>query len=234
MRDEVDARSTPPRDPAAAPAPHDPAAAPSPRWTVVLPVKHAARAKSRLGGLAAAGPALARAIALDTIDAVVRCSAVERVVVVTDDAELAASVPSDVVVVVDRAGAGPNAAIVGAMASVSDSVPRAALLADLPSLRPEDLASALAAAATLERGVVADAEGSGSTLVTAAPGVPWASAFGPASFEKHVALGCTVLSVAADSSLRRDVDTPDHLDAAVALGLGRRTAAALALNVVQP
>ena len=192
-------------------------------WIVVLPVKQASRAKSRLGGRAA----LARAIALDTIEAVASCAAVARVVVVTDDAELEASVPSGVVVTADRAGAGPDAAIVEAMAGLPESSPRAALLADLPALRPQDLAQALAAAASVERAVVADAEGTGSTLVTASAGVSWTSAFGADSFARHLALGCTALDVPADSSLRRDVDTPAHLGAAEGMGLGRWTSAAV-------
>ena len=193
-------------------------------WTVVLPVKSAGRAKTRLAALRASGPALARAIALDTIEAVAACAAVARVIVVTDDDGLAASVPAGVVIVQDPERGGPNAAVVAAMASIPASVPRAALLADLAALRPADLESALAAAAQVERGVVADAEGEGSTLVTARAGVAWASAFGASSLERHVALGCAVLDAAADSSLRRDVDTPAHLEAAAELGLGPRTA----------
>ncbi len=50
-------------------------------------------------------------------------------------------------------------------------MPRAALLGDLPALRPEDLAAALGPRRPVERAVVADAEGTGSTLVTAGPGV---------------------------------------------------------------
>ena len=72
-------------------------------------------------------------------------------------------------------------------------MPRAALLGDLPALRPADLAAALEAAASVDRGVVADAEGTGSTLVTARAGVAWASAFGDGSFARHVALGCAPL-----------------------------------------
>jgi 2-phospho-L-lactate guanylyltransferase len=193
-------------------------------WIVVLPVKQASRAKSRLGG----GAALARAIALDTIEAVAACEAVAKVVVVTDDPELEAFVGGGGVVVMrDRAAAGPDAAIVQAMAELPASAPRAALLGDLPALHPHDLAEALAAAAGVDRGVVADAEGTGSTLVTASAGVAWASAFGADSFARHVALGCTALEVPADSSLRRDVDTPAHLASAGLLGLGRRTTAAL-------
>ena len=78
--------------------------------------------------------------------------------------------------------------------------------------------------------MVPDAEGDGSTLVTARAGVPWASAFGASSFERHVALGCAVLDAPADSSLRRDVDTPAHLEAAAELGLGPRTARVAALR----
>ena len=75
-------------------------------WIVVLPVKQASRAKSRLGG----GAALARAIALDTIEAVAACEAVAKVVVVTDDPELEAFVGGGGVVVMrDRAAAGPAA-----------------------------------------------------------------------------------------------------------------------------
>jgi 2-phospho-L-lactate guanylyltransferase len=102
-------------------------------------------------------------------------------------------------------------------------MPRAALLGDLPALRPADLAAALVAAASVNRGVVADAEGTGSTLVTAGAGVDWASSFGDGSFARHVALGCVPLDVADGSTLRRDVDTARQLEAAVLLGLGPRT-----------
>ncbi|MFH8248840.1 2-phospho-L-lactate guanylyltransferase [Microbacterium sp. B2969] len=191
-------------------------------WTVVLPVKHAARAKSRLASLR--GPGIARAIALDTIDAVAACEAVARVVVVTDDSELAALVAPGVEVVADLERAGPDAAIASVMATLPVASPRAALLADLPALRPADLAAVLSSAGPIERGVIPDAEGTGSTLVTTAPGVVWRSAFGADSFARHVALGCVPIPVDEDSSVRRDVDTPAHLAAAAELGLGPRTA----------
>ncbi|TDN91796.1 2-phospho-L-lactate guanylyltransferase [Microbacterium sp. BK668] len=192
-------------------------------WTVVLPVKAAVRAKSRL----ARGPELARAIALDTIEAVGACGTVGQVVVVTDDAELEASLPPGARMVADRARVGPNAAILKVMAGLAASAPRAALLADLPALRSPDLAAALEAATMVERAVVPDAEGTGSTLVTAAAGAAWASAFGANSFARHLELGCVALEVPAYSSLRRDVDTAEHLAAAEVLGLGRWTSASL-------
>ena len=106
-------------------------------------------------------------------------------------------------------------------------MPRAALLGDLPALRPGDLAEALRAAASLPRAVVPDAEGTGSTLVTAAPGEEWTSAFGMGSFARHVELGCAPVQIRDASTLRRDVDDAAQLEAARALGLGPRTAALL-------
>lgn len=199
---------------------------PTTAWSVVVPVKHASRGKSRLADAGTDRPALARAIALDTLDAVVACPLVAEVLVVTDDEVLAASLPADVHVVTDPV-AGLNAAVAAGIAATTLSA-RAALLGDLPALRPDDLGEALTAASTVARAVVADAEGTGSTLVTAAPGTPWSSAFGAGSFAAHRAQGCEALDVPDASTLRRDVDTLEQLHAAAALGLGPRTSAMLA------
>lgn len=189
-------------------------------WTVVIPVKSPALGKSRLS---AAGDrfALARAIALDTIETAVQACAV---IVVTEDASIAAAARELGARVVDEgAPAGLNAAIARGV-DAAGTTHCAAMLGDLPALRPTDLTAALRAASTMERAVVPDAESTGSTLVTARAGVAWASAFGADSLARHVALGCTVLDAA--DSLRRDVDTVAQLEAATPLGLGPRTAAA--------
>lgn len=198
------------------------------RWTVVVPVKDPSRGKSRLVVAGADRTALARAIALDTIAAAAACDLVEKVVVVGDDGGLvlgALDLPG-LRFVPEGDARGLDEAISRGFAGF-DGMPRAALLGDLPALRPRDLASALAAAASVDRAVVADAEGTGSTLVTAAADAEWRSAFGDGSFARHVALGCVPLEVPDDSTLRRDVDTAEQLDEARALGLGPRTAAAL-------
>lgn len=197
-------------------------------WAVIVPVKPTAIGKSRLVVDAVDRVALARAIALDTIAAAAACTLVDRVVVVTDDGGLvllAFDIPGLRFVSEGEAGGLNEAIAVGAAAC--EGMPRAALLGDVPALRPDDLAGALVQAGGVDRGVVADAEGTGSTLVTAAVGAPWASAFGEGSFAAHIGLGCVPLEIAASSSLRRDVDTADQLDAARALGLGPRTAALL-------
>lgn len=197
-------------------------------WTVIVPVKPTAVGKSRLEATPAARAELARAIALDTIAAALACEAVDRVIVVTDDAEVAGdarALGSDTIP--EGPQRGLDAAVATGVAHAGSGVPRAALLGDLPALRPDDLAAALRAADAADRSVVADAEGTGSTLVTARAGAAWSSAFGPGSFARHVGLGFAPLPVAADSSLRRDVDTADQLRDAAALGLGPRTGAVL-------
>jgi 2-phospho-L-lactate guanylyltransferase len=203
----------------------------TPRWIVVVPVKPSARGKSRLEVPGAERAALARAIALDTIVAATACDLVAQVVIVTDDGSLArdaAKIPA-LRFVPEGDARGLDAAVAAGVDAVDPNgrMPRAALLGDLPALRPEDLGAALRAAASVDRAVVADAEGTGSTLVTARAGVKWQSSFGDGSFARHVDLGCHALQIPDASTLRRDVDTAAQLEAAVGLGVGPRTAALL-------
>ncbi len=198
-------------------------------WVVIVPVKPATVGKSRLADAAVDRAALARAIALDTIAAAAGATRVARVVVVTDDEELirAASGLPRITTVPETEAAGLDAAIALGAAAAGQGTPRAALLGDLPALRPADLDAALTAAGSVERGLVPDAEGTGSTLVTARAGAVWTTAFGEDSAARHRLLGCTDLDVPEDSTLRRDVDTPAQLAEAESLGLGPRTAALL-------
>jgi len=197
-------------------------------WHVVIPVKRADAAKSRLA-TGASRPALARAIALDTIEAVAACEEVERVIVVTDDPEVTreASALDRVACMPEGEPRGLDAAVATGIAAAPAGAPRAALLGDLPALRPAELARALSAASAVPQAVVPDAEGAGSTLVTAAPGVSLSTAFGEDSFARHTALGHAPLALPDAPSVHRDVDTPAQLAAAAALGLGPRTRALL-------
>ena len=78
-------------------------------WTVVIPVKVLAQAKSRLGVLAGPRrPELAMAMAMDTASAVLGCPDVARVLVVTSDAIVTgqlSSLGAIVVPTVDSRGA---------------------------------------------------------------------------------------------------------------------------------
>lgn len=199
-------------------------------WTIVVPVKPTAVGKTRLTAVTSDRPALARAIALDTIAAAAATPRVSLVLVVTDDAEVSALVSTwpAVDVIAEGDVRGLDAAIALGAATAGQGAPRAALLGDLPALTPHDLDAALELAGHVERGLVPDAEGTGSTLVTARPGAVWVSAFGADSAARHRLLGCTDLAVPRDSTLHRDVDTAAQLAEAVALGVGPRTAAVLA------
>jgi 2-phospho-L-lactate guanylyltransferase len=179
------------------------------QWTVVIPVKPSAIGKSRLG----LGAEFARAIALDTVAAAVACDAVDRVIVVTSDAAFR---PPAAEVLLEAIPSGIDAAVAAGAALAGIGTARAALLGDLPSLVPAELAAALALAALVPGAFVADHEGTGTTLVTASPGVELLTAFGGASAARHRALGLTGLDLPADSSVRFDVDTTDQLDIALA------------------
>jgi 2-phospho-L-lactate guanylyltransferase len=200
-------------------------------WSVVVPAKRLTVAKTRLTPLTGgpAGPPgtaharLVLALLADTVTAALASAAVADVLVVTDDPDAAAVVTSlGARTVPDEPDRGLNPALAhGARATGASAV--AALSSDLPALRPEELTAALTAAGTAPRCFVADAQGTGTTLLTAA-GVDLAPAFGTGSAARHRDGGAVQLR-GSWPGLARDVDTARDLRAAVALGVGRHTAA---------
>ncbi|ANB08765.1 2-phospho-L-lactate guanylyltransferase [Streptomyces ambofaciens] len=204
------------------------------QWTLVVPVKPLARAKSRLSDTAHDGvrPGLALAFAQDTVAAALACPAVADVAVVTDDAQAGRALAElGAGVVPDEPGDGLNAALAHGAAFVRAAHPRspvAALNADLPALRPAELTRVLTAAAQFPRAFLPDAAGIGTTLLAAAPGRELAPAFGTDSRARHRASGAAELRLDSVDSVRQDVDTGDDLRAALALGVGPRTAAVAA------
>jgi len=204
------------------------------RWTVVVPLKALSRAKSRLADTATDGlrPGLALAFAQDTVAAALACVAVRDVAVVTDDPlagrELAALGAR---IVADEPGGGLNAALEHAAAVVRTWRPDgavAALNADLPALRSAELERVLDAAGEFPRAFLPDAAAIGTTLLTAAPGRELLPAFGTDSRVRHLASGAVELCLDSVDSVRQDVDTGGDLRAALALGVGPRTAAVAA------
>jgi 2-phospho-L-lactate/phosphoenolpyruvate guanylyltransferase len=214
-------------------------------WSVIVPAKRLAVAKTRLRPASAALPRgrddthddthaeLVLALLADTVAAAVGCPAVVDVVVVTDDPAAAAVVRGrGARTVPDEPDRGLNPALEhGARSARTPAV--AALSSDLPALRPAELAAALAAAAErAPRCFVADAQGTGTTLLTAA-GVPLRPRFGPRSAAAHAADGAVRL--AGDwPGLTRDVDTEDDLRAALSLGVGGATAAVIRSGTGRP
>ncbi len=110
-------------------------------WSLVIPVKVLAQAKSRLTGLPGQRRAeLALAMAADTIAAAVQAADVGAVLVVTDDpevSELAAGLGARVLP--DLPGAGLNEALAHGAAYSQATWPergRAGLAGDVPAARP--------------------------------------------------------------------------------------------------
>jgi len=201
-------------------------------WSVVIPVKRLPDAKSRLSPLSVEHrAALALAFASDTVAAAAASPLVAAVFVVTGDQRVARRLGAlGARIVPDDAPGGLNGAVEsGRIHALADDPRRrvAALTADLPGLLTEDLTDALAAAAD-GRAFVADAPGSGTTLLLSDVHGTLGARFGVNSRYAHEASGALLLA-GAGRSLRRDVDTMEDLDDAVALGVGRHTAAALKL-----
>ena len=144
-------------------------------WSVLMPVKVLEQAKSRLAALT--GPRRAEfalALACDTVTAVAGSGPVARVIVITDDQVASVALAAlGALVVPDEPRAGLNAALRHGAGYAAARWPRsgtAALSADLPALRPDELGRTLNAAAAWPNAFVADAAGDGTTLYTAAPG----------------------------------------------------------------
>jgi 2-phospho-L-lactate guanylyltransferase len=198
-------------------------------WSVLIPVKVLAEAKSRLASLAGPRRAeLALALASDTVTAVLASDAVARVIVITDDQDAALVLAAlGALVVPDEPRAGLNPALRHGARYAAARWPgdgMAALSADLPALRPEQIGRALRAAAAWPTAFVADAAGDGTTLYAARAGAAFQPAFGLASRARHAAGGAVELGLDGIGGLRRDVDTPSDLRGAVALGLGPHSA----------
>ena len=200
----------------------------SPRFGVIVPVKPPAVAKSRLGRLGDdVRRSLAVAFAADTIEAALRAGLVDVVLAVTDDHRLAADLRAmGAEVMPDGTTDDLNGSLVQAAAELARRCPGrrpTALCADLPALRPDDLDRALAASAEHRLGFVADADRVGTTMLVAEDTASFRPAFGPGSRVEHRSWGAVEIDLEDLDRLRRDVDTPDDLAAALRLGIGPRS-----------
>ena len=200
-------------------------------WHLVVPVKGGATAKSRLHPPAGVGREdLALALATDCLTACCAGMPPAHVFVVTSDRRVAEVAHALGVLVVADPGSGLNAAVAAGrdhVLAAFPGAPVAALLGDLPALRPQDLVAALGAAAAHPLAVVPDAAGEGTALLTAVDGTELQPRVGAGSAAAHVAAGHHRLDLDLPS-LRTDVDDDTALAAAVALGAGPATRAVLA------
>ncbi|WP_041939764.1 MULTISPECIES: 2-phospho-L-lactate guanylyltransferase [Frankia] len=200
-------------------------------WTVLLPLKNLARAKSRLDRPDRS--LLALAMALDTVTAVLASATdlVGAVVIVTNDQTvrralsrlrdqgdvsagheagrtparaLSTQERARLVIVPDTPDQGLNPALAHGAELAADRWPGrslAALSGDLPALRTAELHQALAAAGSHRRAVLADAAGTGTVLLTATTGSPLGPSFGPLSHDAHRRSGAVDLTDALGSSV---------------------------------
>lgn len=197
-----------------------------------MPVKRLDRAKSRLRGVLAdeRHAELVLALLLDTLTSATAAEQVRGVLVVCEDARVtgaleAAGLPG-VDWVDERGLPGLNAALRhGAGLAARRSAVVGALQADLPTLRAEELDAAITSAAG-RRAFCPDREGTGTTLLLAAPGTPLAPRFGSGSAAAHETGGAVPVGLSLPT-LRCDVDTESDLVTARTIGLGRRTATLL-------
>ena len=203
-------------------------------WAAVVPVKRLPLAKTRIALPADLRAELALAIAADTVAACRATSAVARIVVVTDDEDAAARLAElGAVVVPDAPDAGLNPALRhgAAFAAVGEMpVGVVALSSDLPALTAADLGSVLERAGEAAMSFVADAAGTGTTLLAARSVDLFDPQFGPDSAQRHRDVGAVDLSDAAGTRVRRDVDTLADLMDAVRLGCGPAVTALLAAH----
>jgi 2-phospho-L-lactate guanylyltransferase len=195
----------------------------TPGYALLVPVKDGRTAKSRLGvDEEGRRGALMAAFARDAISAATELAGVTVYVVGEPDALRDVLDGLDVTVLPDEGDGQLNQALSRAAQRVArPELGTAALLADLPCLRAADLEAALAAGA--DRRFVADAAGTGTTLLVAPAGSELDPRFGPGSAAAHAASGARSLTEPL-TSLRLDVDTTDDLEAALRFGVGVHTA----------
>ena len=206
---------------------------PSPeRFAAIVPIRSWTEGKSRLGLDDAERALLARAFALDVIDVLKESPAIDLIVVVTSDGDVRADV-KDVEVIPD--GHGLNDAVSrGCSHVVAHGRSRAVVVpSDLPCLTVAALDEVLSMAESHTQAYCPDAEGDGTSLVISRDPASLVTTYGPGSAAAHQAGGLVPLHDAPPEA-RRDVDTLAHLQEAESMGVGRRTAAAIAEISARP
>ncbi|NQU37407.1 MAG: 2-phospho-L-lactate guanylyltransferase [Actinobacteria bacterium] len=200
-------------------------------WTVIIPIKPLPIAKSRLEGTRrnASTADLARAFAKDLVAATTHVAFVDQVIAVTSESTLAPELISLGATVLDEPNqltGDLNAVLDYAQRQVLSQHPHCAIAivtADLATIQARSLESFLVGAANCKTGYVADHSGSGTSVLINRTGHVVATAFGARSADAHRERGFDDLTELADARLRLDIDTPEDLESAIAIGLGAAT-----------
>ena len=204
------------------------AMSPSPeRFAAIVPIRSWTTGKSRLGLDEAERSSLARAFALDVLEVLQESPDIARVLVVTPDEEVRAAMDG-VDVVRDHGRSQADAVSQGCEHVVADGWTAVVVVpSDLPCLTGAAVAELVTTSADTAHAYCPDAEGDGTTIVVSRDPSTLVTSYGPGSAAAHRASGLVPL-LEAPAVVRRDVDTMAHLRDAEALGVGPRTAAAIA------
>ena len=211
------------------------AAGPTPMRVALIPVKGFARSKQRLASLLSPAERTALAVAMfqDVLAAVAPARGLDRICVVTADADARRMAEEAGAAVILEPQPRNESASVDFGADRCAEVGAASVLilpADMPLLATADVEAVLAAAPEGPGVVIvpsADELGSNAILRTPPDAIP--SRFGHGSFERHQreaaarGLPCRVLRL---PRVALDVDEPEHLEAVVAAFLPAARAAA--------
>ncbi|MFM7148166.1 MAG: 2-phospho-L-lactate guanylyltransferase, partial [Actinomycetales bacterium] len=169
-------------------------------WSVILPVKLLADAKTRLH-VDHGRAELALAFFTDVLQALRSTAMVEQIHVVSDDSDVQAVVQASaderVRVVQQGPVAGLNPAIRHAAShieSLHSNAPIAVIASDLPCLDAATITMVLVQAGHHERAFVTDVQGIGTTMLFRTAGPSLDPAFGGRSRARHRKLGYIELS----------------------------------------
>jgi 2-phospho-L-lactate guanylyltransferase len=205
---------------------------PSPeRFAAIVPIRSWTTGKSRLGLDDGQRSSLARAFALDVLEVLQESPDIARVLVVTSDDDVRAAMDG-VDVVTDHGRSQADAVSQGCEHVVADGSTAVVVVpSDLPCLTVAALAELVRMAVSLPgdhtHAFCPDAEGDGTTIVVSRDPSSLVTSYGPGSAAAHEAAGLVRL-LETPLQARRDVDTLAHLREAESLGVGPRTAAAIA------
>jgi 2-phospho-L-lactate/phosphoenolpyruvate guanylyltransferase len=163
------------------------------RTAAILPVKHFAQAKRRLGASVAGElrDDLARAMVGDVLVALSETASIQRTIVVTrEDSVVAAARELGALAVEDTAEASQSAAVaLGVARALSDGFERVLCVpGDCPALDPAELDSLLDTSNAREVVIVPDRHGTGTNGLLLAPPDAIPPSFGPGSCERHQTL----------------------------------------------
>lgn len=174
------------------------------QWSVLLPTRSGGKTRLNAPG------DWSRACALDTLAAIQGCPLVGSITVL-GDLDYEGNLIADT-------GTGLNNEITRVARALDR--PLAIVLGDLPALTAEALAEVLEQAVNVEKGIVVDHAGTGTTMITLTV-ADFSPHFGEGSAKKHLADGYRELE--ACEPVRLDVDTYEDLIRAAAHGLGCET-----------